>query len=115
MDTIEPKPGSAHDLIRVGVTLVTIAIAIAIAIALATFNSDSPLAPFFLLSGLAAAIGTGYAMAQLWEDALLTPRDLIPRRRPEGMDGRYEAIVYVTWGMIGFVTSYIAMLILSYN
>lgn len=100
----EPNPGTPHDLIRVGVALA------AVTVALASLQPESPLAPIFLLSGFGAAIGTGYAMAQLWDDAGLSFRDLIPRRRPEWLDFRYEALIYVTWAMIGLAFTIVAFL-----
>lgn len=104
----EPNPGNPHDLIRVGITLA------AVAIALAALQAGSPMVPWFLLSGLAATIGTGYAMAQLWANARLSLRDLIPRRRPEWLDLRYEALVYVTWAMIGLTVTFVALLLTAY-
>jgi hypothetical protein len=59
MEGREPDPGSPHDLIRIGITLA------AVSIALAALQADSPIVPWFLLSGLAATLGTGYAMAQV--------------------------------------------------
>jgi hypothetical protein len=100
----EPNPGSAHDLLRVGITLS------AIAVALASFQPDIALTRFFMLSGLAASAGTGYALSQVWSDAGLTLRDPFPRRRPKSLDRRYEALVYITWGMFGLVMTFLALL-----
>jgi hypothetical protein len=103
-----PNPGTPHDLIRVGITLA------AVSIALAALQQGSPMVPWFLLAGLAATIGTGYAMAQLWGDSRLSAKDLIPRRRPDGLDLRYEAPVYITWGLIGLIGAFIALLLTTF-
>ncbi|MBA3417003.1 MAG: hypothetical protein H0U10_17420 [Chloroflexia bacterium] len=95
----EPNPGSAHDLIRVGLTLASLAVAVA------AFVRTGPIVPFFLVAGLMAAIATGYAIAQAWADAGLGPRHLVPLRRPEGRDLRYEALVYITWSMIALIVA----------
>jgi hypothetical protein len=99
-----PNPGSPHDLVRVGITLT------AIAIALAAFRPESALAPFFLLVGIAAVVGTGYAVFQLWDDCGLGARNLIPWPRPPHMDGRFEALVWLTWAKIGMLATYLALL-----
>jgi hypothetical protein len=101
-------PGSTHDLLRLGITLS------AIAIALASFQVQSIVTPFFLLAGLAAALGTAYAMVQLWVDSNLKLEHLLPRHRPEWFDGRYEALVYITWGMIALVVTYLVMLFITF-
>lgn len=108
MEQREPNPGTPHDLIRLGITLA------AVSIALAALQQGSPMVPWFLLSGLAATIGTGYAMAQLWADSNLSARSLIPRYRPSGLDLRYEALVYITWGLIGLTGAFIALLLTAF-
>ena len=61
----EPNPGSAHDLVRVGLTLASLSVA----------------------------------------DAGLGPRHLVPLRRPEELDLRYEALVYLTRAMIALIVA----------
>lgn len=100
----EPSPGTPHDLIRLGIALS------AVTVALASLQPESPIAPIFLLSGFGAAIGTGYAVAQLWKDSELTFWDMFPRRRPEWLDLRYEALVYIIWAMVGLTITIVAFL-----
>ena len=95
----EPNPGNAHDLIRVGLTVASLAIAVA------AFVGTGPIVPFFLVAGLMATIATGYAIAQVWADAGLGLRHLVPLRWPAGLDARYEALVYITWAMLALVVA----------
>jgi hypothetical protein len=99
-----PNPGSAHDLIRIGVTLA------AVAVALAAFQRDEWVAPFYLVVGLAAVVGTGYALAALWRDAGMDIRNLFTLRPPAGSDNRFPALIFLTWAMILLLAVYLAML-----
>jgi hypothetical protein len=80
---------------------------------LATFQRDTMSERFFLLSGLGAAIGTGYALDALWREAGMDPKALFTLRPPEGSDSRFAALIFLTWSMIFFVVVYIAMLFAS--
>lgn len=97
----QPEPG---DLLRVGVTIA------GVALALGALRPDSGATPFLLLGGFLAVAGSGYAMAALWRTAGLSLRDLIPYRRPEGMDERYESLVYISWGLLVTGTAFLAMI-----
>ncbi len=105
MEEGEPSPGSAHDLIHVGVTLA------AVSVALAAFQRDEWVSPFFLLVGLGATIGTGYALAALWREAGMGPRNLFTLRPPAGSDDRFPALIFLTWAMILLLAAYLAMLL----
>lgn len=109
MEDREPNLGSAHDLIRVGLTLAGLSVAVA------AFVRSGPFVPIFLIAGLLATIGTGYATAQLWADAGLTLSRLVPLRRPAGFDARYEALVYLTWAMVALVVAVGAFLLATFR
>jgi hypothetical protein len=85
-----------------------------VSIALASFRDDDIVTPFFLLAGLAASLGTLFATIQLWSDSRLTYKNLMPWSRPEELDGRYEALVFITWGMILLGATYLAMLFMTF-
>lgn len=105
----EPNPGSAHDLIRVGLTLASLSVAVA------AFVGTGPVVPLFLVAGLMATVATGYAIAQVWDDSGLGLRHLIPLRRPKGFDARYEALVFISWAMVALVVAISVFLFTTFN
>lgn len=102
-----PNPGTPHDLLRVSLTLA------AIAVALAAFRADSPVAPFFLLVGLLASIGTAFAMIALWNDAGLGINHLLTGILSPERDYRYRALVIIAWSVIALIIVYVVFLFTS--
>lgn len=107
MPVEETGPGSPHDLLRVSITLA------AIAVALAALRADSPVAPFFLLAGFLASLGTGFAMMALWEDAGLGLSYLFTGFFLRDFDNRYLALVIITWALIVLYVVFVVFLFTS--
>jgi hypothetical protein len=80
-----------------------------IAIALAAFVDDTLLAFLFLISGLSCLAGAAYALSVLWMEAGLDLTYLLPRRSHEDLAERYEALVYLAWGMILLGAAYVVL------
>lgn len=102
-----PDPGTPHDLLRVSLTVA------AIAVALAAFRADSPVAPFLLLVGLLASVGTLFAMIALWNDAGLGLNHLLTGIIPPDRDYRYRALVIIAWSVIALFVVYVVFLFTS--
>lgn len=100
-------PGSPHDLLRVSITLA------AIAVALAALRDDSPVAPFFLLAGFLASLGTGFAMMALWEQAGLGLNHLLTGLLPPDRDYRYTALIVIAWAFIALFIVFVVFLFTS--
>lgn len=97
VELAERDPGSPHDLIRIGITMT------ALAVAIAALRTDQPDVYFFLVIGLVAAWGTGYAMFALWQAAGLGVNHLVTGVLPAELDSRYSALVVLTWAMIAIL------------
>ena len=55
-------------------------------------------------------LGTGYALAALWRDARMDLRNLVTLRPPMGSEGRFSALIFLTWTMVLVLLVYLAML-----
>lgn len=75
----------------------------ALAVALAALRAGQPDVYFFLVIGLLAAWGTGYAMFALWQAAGLGAKQLITGILPAELDSRYSALVVLAWAMIAIL------------
>ena len=82
----------------------------AVAIALATLTAEDesllvdwlPVDILLLLGGLSSLAGSLFAMVALWEEAGLTPLDLVPLPNPhrEELSDHDQALRFTTYGML---------------